>query len=68
MSQDTKKHIGVGNVLYLYIFKTKGCWETWQEGHWGMLEKPKKTSFEATRVAQKNMMGVRKINVLVNEN
>jgi hypothetical protein len=33
-----------------------------------MLEKPKKTSFEATRVAQKNMMGVRKINVLVNEN
>jgi len=33
-----------------------------------MLKKLEKISFEATRVAQKNMMGVRKINVLVSEN
>jgi hypothetical protein len=25
----------------LYIFQTKGCWGMWQEGHWGMLERPK---------------------------
>jgi hypothetical protein len=33
-----------------------------------MLEKPNFLSVEATRVAQKNVMGVRKINVLVSEN
>jgi hypothetical protein len=33
-----------------------------------MLERPQKISFKATRVAQKNILGGRIINVLVSEN
>ncbi len=33
-----------------------------------MLERPQKFAFEATRTAQKDIMGVRNINVLVGEN
>jgi hypothetical protein len=36
----------VENILY--FFESKDCWEAWEEGHWGMLERfPKKKSFEA---------------------
>jgi hypothetical protein len=45
----------------------EGCWETWWERHWGMLEKPQNFAFK-NKGYPKNIMNVRKINVLVGEN
>jgi len=38
------------------------------EGHWGMLERPQKFSFDTTRAAQKDIVGAKNINALVAEN
>jgi hypothetical protein len=69
MSHNTKKHIGVENILYFYIFfKRRFSLEAWQEGHWGMFERPQKKSFDTTRAAQKDIVGAKNINFLVAEN
>jgi hypothetical protein len=57
MPLDTKKHIGVENILYFIYFSNQGLLGS-VIGHWGMLERPQKFTFEAIRVAQKDIMGV----------
>jgi hypothetical protein len=68
MSHNIQKHIGVENILCFYIFfKLRFFLEAWEEGLWGMLERPQKISFDTTRAAQKDIMGATNINVLVAE-
>ncbi len=61
------KKTRVANIK-LFIYQTKGCWEIWQEGRLGMLKRPQNFDFESTRAAQKDIMDVKNINILVGEN
>ncbi len=72
MLKNTKKYIGIVasiRVENILRFQIKGCWEAWQEGHWGCWKGPKIiTFFEARRGTEKNIMCAENINVLVGEN
>jgi hypothetical protein len=48
-------------MLYIHVFKIEGYWETWWEGHWGMLEKPQDFDLETTRATLKKSWVLKKL-------
>ncbi len=57
MPLDTKKHIGVENILYFIYFKPRVVGKCDRKDIGGYWKGPQKFTFEAIRVAQKDIMG-----------
>jgi hypothetical protein len=68
MSLDTKKHIGFENILYfLYFFKPRVVGKCGRKDIGGCWKGPKNLLLRPIRAAQKDIMGVRNINIIVGE-